>query len=64
VQAKPGATTTLMSQRALPPAHHQPGLPKIAATEGFVDHSTLLPQRGPQGAAVRAEPASSPKSAR
>ena len=59
VQAKPGATTTLMSQPAVPPAHHQPGLPKITATEGFVDRSTLLPQRGPQGAAVRGEPAAS-----
>jgi Protein of unknown function (DUF3106) len=53
VQAKPGATTTLMSSTAKPPAHHQPGLPKIAATEGFVNPSTLLPQRGPQGAAVQ-----------
>jgi hypothetical protein len=54
VQATPGATTTTMSVRAVPPAHNQPGLPKIAATPGFVDPATLLPQRGPQGAAVRA----------
>jgi hypothetical protein len=27
-------------------------MPKIAATPGFVDSTTLLPQRGPQGAAV------------
>lgn len=54
VQAKPGATTTTMSTRAAPPPHHQAGLPKIAATPGFVDPMTLLPQRGPQGAAVRA----------
>jgi len=59
VQAKPGATTTLMSQPATPPAHHQPGMPKIAATEGFVDRSTLLPQRGPQGAAMRGDSAAS-----
>ena len=58
VQAGPGATTTLMSQPAEPPAHHQPGLPKIAATEGFVDPATLLPRRGPQGAG-RLDPASS-----
>ena len=51
-QARPGATTTAMTTRATPPPHHQPGLPKIAATPGFVDPSTLLPQRGPQGAAV------------
>ena len=53
-QAKPGATTTTISTRPAPPAHHQAGLPKIVATPGFVDPATLLPQRGPQGAAVRA----------
>jgi len=56
VQARPGATTTTMSTRATPPLHHQAGLPKIAATPGFVDPDTLLPQRGPQGAAVRTAP--------
>lgn len=58
VQAQPGATTTLMSRRPTPPSHQQPGLPKIAATPGFVDKSTLLPQRGPQGAATRSAAAS------
>jgi hypothetical protein len=53
LQAKPGATTTTMGTRASPPPHHQAGMPKIAATPGFVDPTTLLPQRGPQGAAVR-----------
>jgi hypothetical protein len=53
VQAKPGATTTTMTTRVAPPVHHQPGLPKIAAAPGFVDPATLLPQRGPQGAAVK-----------
>lgn len=57
VQARPGATTTLISQPRLPPAHHQAGLPKIAATEGFVDKDTLLPLRGPQGAAALVPPA-------
>lgn len=52
VQAKPGATTSLVSKPGSPPAHHQPGMPKIAATRGFVDPATLLPKRGPQGAAV------------
>ncbi|WP_280155590.1 DUF3106 domain-containing protein [Piscinibacter sp. XHJ-5] len=52
VQAQPGATTNLMSKRPVPPAHQQTGLPKIAATPGFVDKTTLLPQRGPQGAAT------------
>jgi hypothetical protein len=54
VQAKPGATTTLMSKTATPPAHQQTGLPKITASPGFVDATTLLPRRGPQGAAARA----------
>jgi hypothetical protein len=53
VQAKPGATTTSMATRVAPPAHNQAGLPKIAATPGFVDPATLLPRRGAQGAAVR-----------
>lgn len=53
VQAKPGATTTVVSAKPPPPAHQQPGLPKIAATRDFVNQKTLLPQRGPQGAAVR-----------
>ncbi len=53
LQAKPGATTRPLTTPATPPAHHQTGLPKIVATEGFVDPSTLLPKRGPQGAAVR-----------
>jgi hypothetical protein len=62
VQAKPGATTTLLTRPAAPPLHQQPGLPKIAATPGFVDPSTLLPNRGPQGAAVRSAPAPRPGS--
>jgi hypothetical protein len=53
VQAKPGATTTLMSTKPAPPAHQQAGMPKIVASEGFVNPNTLLPKRGPQGAAVR-----------
>lgn len=65
VQGKPGATTTLVSQPPRMPAHQQAGLPKIAATEGFVDPKTLLPRRGPQGAAVRsaAAPSSQPQAA-
>jgi Protein of unknown function (DUF3106) len=53
VQAKPGATTNLVTRLAPAPNHQQAGLPKIAATEGFVNPSTLLPKRGAQGAAVR-----------
>ena len=53
VQAGSGASTTLITKRPAPPAHQQTGLPKVAATPGYVDASTLLPQRGPQGAATR-----------
>lgn len=58
-QAQPGATTTLISKRPVPPAHQQTGLPKIAASPNFVDKATLLPQRGPQGAATQSAAASS-----
>lgn len=53
VQAAPGATTTLVTRQPAPPSHQQAGMPKIAATPGFVDRTTLLPKRGPQGAATR-----------
>lgn len=52
VQVEPGATTTLVGRPASPPAHSQPGMPRIAVTPGFVDPGTLLPSRGPQGAAT------------
>jgi hypothetical protein len=52
-QAQPGATTNLISKRATPPAHQQPGLPKIAASPNFVDQTTLLPKRGAQSAGTR-----------
>lgn len=53
VQSRTGATTVLLSQPVVPPAHQQSGLPKIAATKDFVQPKTLLPKRGPQGAAAR-----------
>lgn len=56
VQARPGASTSLISQPPTPPAHQQVGLPKITAKPGFVDPNTLLPRRGVQGAAVAAKP--------
>lgn len=59
-QAQPGATTNLITKRPSPPAHQPAGLPKIAVTPGFVDQSTLLPKRGPQGAATRSAAASKP----
>lgn len=51
VQAKPGASTTLISKTAEPPPHAQAGQPKIAASHDVVDRRTLLPQAGPQAAA-------------
>ena len=63
VQAPRGATTTLISKRPSPPAHQQAGLPKITASPSFVDPSTLLPKRGPQGAAVVAASPSAPATA-
>ena len=56
VQAKPGATTTLMTRPATPPAHQQPGQPKIAAKPDQVNRQTLLPQRGPQATAAASAP--------
>ena len=53
VQARPGVSTRSIASPADPPVHHQTGLPKIVATPGFVDPNTLLPRRGPQGAAAR-----------
>lgn len=52
VQVKPGATTTLITSPAVPPAHHLPGQPKIAAGPGQVDIKTMLPKSGPQAAAT------------
>jgi hypothetical protein len=52
VQARPGATTTLMSRAPAPPPPVQAGLPRINALPGFVDARTLLPLRGAQAAGV------------
>ena len=54
VQARPGATTTLITKLPAPPLHEHTGMPKIAATPEFVNKATLLPKRGPQAAASRA----------
>ena len=64
VQARPGASTTSITKRPTPPGHQQTGMPKIAATPEFVNKATLLPRRGPQGAATRTAPASEPASRR
>jgi len=53
VQAGSGASTRPINKSAPTPPRHQPvGLPKIAATPEFIDRTTLLPSRGPQGAAA------------
>jgi len=57
VQAKPGASTTLISKTASPPAHAQIGQPKIAAGQDKVNRSTLLPRDGPSGTAAAASAA-------
>ncbi|MDP3822833.1 MAG: DUF3106 domain-containing protein [Burkholderiales bacterium] len=63
-RAGPGATTTLMSRRPVPPPHQQTGLPKIAATPEFVNKATLQPKRGPQAAATRSAKTSEAEPAR
>lgn len=52
VRSGTGVTTTLVTRQPAPPVHQQPGLPKVAAMPTLVDQTTLLPQRGPQAAAV------------
>lgn len=59
VQAKPGASTTLISKSATRPPQFQAGQPKITIGKGKVDRSTLLPQAGP--ATGTAAAASAPK---
>lgn len=56
VRSGPGATTTLVNRQPSPPVHQLPGLPKVPATPMLVDQNTLLPQRGPQAAAVLGAP--------
>lgn len=60
VQARPGATTTLINNPAVPPAHQLPGQPKIAAKPSQVDNKTLLPKSGPQASASAASTAVKP----
>ena len=51
VQNKPGATTSLINQTAVPPVHQPGGMPKILATPDVVDPHTLLPRRAAASAA-------------
>ncbi len=57
VQAKPGASTTLISKTASPPPHTQIGQPKIIAGQDQVNRSTLLPRPGAQGTVAAASAA-------
>jgi len=61
LRANTGATTTLLTKRAAPPAHQHDGQPKIAAGPGVVDRTTLLPKKGPQATVSAAAPASAPQ---
>jgi hypothetical protein len=56
IKAGTGATTNLVNQRPAPPLHQHAGLPKIAASKGFVDPVTLLPKKGAQSAAMASLP--------
>ena len=52
VQAKPGASTVLITQATLPPVHQQAGQTKVWADPELVDSQTLLPRK-PSPAASR-----------
>lgn len=47
VQAKPGASTTLISKTPTPPAHEAAGEPKISVPGVQVNRATLLPKPAP-----------------
>lgn len=55
VQAKPGATTVLITRGLVLPSHHAAGETKIVADPSLVDPKTLLPKSS------KAQPASSPR---
>ncbi|MDM4767438.1 DUF3106 domain-containing protein [Pelomonas sp. SE-A7] len=44
LQAKPGATTVLITQAPARPSHQMPGMPKLIADPSLVDPKTLLPR--------------------
>ncbi len=56
VKAPQGATTRLVTEPASPALHQHTGLPKIAATDGFVDPVTLLPRKGAQSTGMVVAP--------
>jgi len=61
VKAATGATTRLVTDAPAPALHQHAGLPKIAATEGFVDPVTLLPRKGPQSVGMMPTPGERPR---
>jgi hypothetical protein len=52
LQAKPGATTVLITQNKLSPAHQLAGNTKVLANPALVDSKTLLPKRPLPGASA------------
>jgi hypothetical protein len=53
LQAKPGATTVLITQAKTPPSHQQAGQTKVFADPDLVDSKTLLPKLHAAAAASR-----------
>jgi hypothetical protein len=64
VQARPGATTTLVNKTPAPPSHQKEGESKIAVGESEVDRTTLLPRKVPRPAGVGSVPVSAVPHAR
>jgi hypothetical protein len=54
VQAKPGATTVLITRAIMPPAHQEAGQPKVIADPQLVNPKTLLPKPAKPAAAASA----------
>ncbi|PXW98600.1 uncharacterized protein DUF3106 [Sphaerotilus hippei] len=52
VQASVGASTRRINEETITPRHQQAGMPKIMVSPEFINVHTLLPLRGPQGAAA------------
>jgi hypothetical protein len=52
VRASPGASTTPLSRSSHPALRARQDQPRVNATPGFVDATTLMPRRGVQGAAI------------
>lgn len=56
LQAKPGATTVLITHNKLVPAHQLAGHTKVLANPDLVDSKTLLPKRPRSGASAPLNP--------